>query len=297
MLWEFVNFYLIPGLVLGCIYGLGAIGVTLLFGILRFAHFAHGDMMTLGAYLALPLVLVLGLPVLVAMPVAAMGTIAIAITIDRWCYRPFRKSATIITVIASFGVALMARSLIQLFWGPENQNYVSGISRPMVLFDWLRIQPRHVLIILATVALVVALQVFLTRTRAGKAMRAMSDDPDLARLSGISTERTIAWTWVLGAGLAAVGGVFLAMDTQLSSMLGWNMILPMFAAALLGGVGKPLGAMAGGLIIGMGEELITYPWFGGVPLLPPSYKAAVAFAILIALLMFRPQGLFKGKLL
>lgn len=292
---EFINFYLIPGFVLGAIYALGAIGVSMVFGILRFAHFAHGDLMTLGAYFALTGVAVFGLSPLAALPLAIILASISAIGIDRAFYKPFRTKATIITVIASFGVALMVRSAVQLIWGVDIETYQSGIQRPMVFFDWLRLSPRHILILGCTVLLVVAMHLFLTRTRTGKAMRAMADDAGLARVTGIDTEATIRWTWVIGASLAAAAGVFLGMDTQLNPTMGWDLLLPIFAAALVGGIGRPYGAIAGGLLIGLTEELATYPWLGDGPLLSPAYKSAVAFFFLVAVLIWRPTGLFKGK--
>ena len=198
-------------------------------------------------------------------------------------------------VIASFGVALMVRSFVQLTWGVGIESYVPGVQRPMVLFDALRIAERHIYIVAGAVALVAALHLFLTRSRTGKAMRAMSDDADLARITGIDTGRVIVWTWIIGAGLAAAAGVFLGMDTQLNTNMGWNMLLPVFAAAILGGIGRPYGAIAGGMIIGMAEELSAYPWIGEAPLLSPGYKTAVAFAIMVAMLIVRPSGLFKGR--
>ncbi|MFO1056411.1 MAG: branched-chain amino acid ABC transporter permease [Dongiaceae bacterium] len=292
---EFVNFYLIPGLVLGSIYALGAIGVSMLFGILRFAHFAHGDLMTLGGYFALSIVLHLGWPPLAALPVAAILTAAVAIGVDRLFYRPFRSRPTIVVVIASFGVALMLRSAVQLFWGVESVPYRNGIERPWILLDTLRVAPRHLWIVGGTVLLVVALHLFLTRSRHGKAMRAMSDDPELARVTGIATERVILWTWAIGAALAAVAGVFEGMDTQLNPSMGWDLLLPVFAAAILGGIGRPYGAIAGGLVIGLAEELSAYPWIGEEPLLSPGYKTAVAFTLMVAMLIWRPTGLFRGR--
>ncbi|MEE8270887.1 MAG: branched-chain amino acid ABC transporter permease [Alphaproteobacteria bacterium] len=292
---EFVNFYLIPGLVLGSIYALGAIGVSLLFGILRFAHFAHGDLMTLGAYLALSIVVGFGWPAIAALPLAVLGTAAVAVGIDRVFYRPFRAGPTIIVVIASFGVTLMVRSVVQLVWGVEITSYQTGIQRPLIFFDALRIAERHFYIVGGAVLLVATLHLFLTRSRMGKAMRAMSDDPDLARVTGIDTARVIAWTWVIGAGLAAAGGVFLGIDTQLNPNMGWNLLLPIFAAAILGGIGRPYGAIAGGMVIGMAEELSVYPWITDQPLLSPGYKTAVAFGLMVAILIWRPSGLFRGR--
>ena len=198
---DFVGLYLIPGLVTGSIYALGAIGVSLLFGILRFAHFAHGDLMTLGAYLALSVVTGFGWPALAAVPLAAAGTAIIAVGLDRAFYRPFRQRPTIISVIASFGVMLMIRSAVQLIWGVQSLEYKSGIERPLVFFDQLRIQERHIWIVGATGLLVLALHLLLTRSRIGRAMRAVSDEPDLARVTGISTERVISSPGSSGARL------------------------------------------------------------------------------------------------
>ena len=292
---EFVNFYLIPGIVLGSIYALGAIGVSLLFGIMRFAHFAHGDMMTLGAYFALLAVGVFGVPVLVVLPLAMVLTAAVAIGIDRVFYKPFRNSPTIIIVIASFGIALMVRSAVQFFWGVKVLSYQTGVQKPLILFDSLRVAERHILIVGVTIALMLALHWFLSQTRTGKAMRAMSDDPDLAKVTGIDTNRVITWTWIIGGGLAAAAGVFLGMDTQLTTFMGWNLLLPVFAAAILGGIGRPFGAVAGGMVIGLAEELSSFPWITEAPLLSPGYKTGVAFAIMVAMLLWRPSGLFKGR--
>ena len=292
---DFVGLYLIPGLITGCIYALGAIGVSLLFGILRFAHFAHGDVMTLGGYLALTFVWWLGWPVLAAIPLAMIGTAVVAVGLDRAFYRPFRRRPTIISVIASFGVMLMTRSAIQLIWGVEPMQYKAGIERPIILFGQLRLQERHIWMIAITAVLVLALHLMLSRSRIGRAMRAVSDEPDLARVTGISTERVILVTWLVGGALAAVAGVFLGMDSKIDSYMGWDMLLPIFAAAILGGIGSPMGAAAGGLVLGLIEELSTYNWIGENPLVPPDYKLGLAFAIMVILLIWRPTGLLRGR--
>ena len=292
---DFIGLYLIPGLITGCIYALGAIGVSLLFGILRFAHFAHGDVMTLGGYLALTFVWWLGWPVLAAIPLAMIGTALVAVGLDRAFYRPFRRRPTIISVIASFGVMLMIRSAIQLIWGVEPMQYKAGIERPIILFGQLRLQERHIWMIAITALLVLALHLMLSRSRIGRAMRAVSDEPDLARVTGISTERVILVTWLVGGALAAVAGVFLGMDSKIDSYMGWDMLLPIFAAAILGGIGSPMGAAAGGLVLGLIEELSTYNWIGETPLVPPDYKLGLAFAIMVILLIWRPTGLLRGR--
>ncbi|HZT20551.1 MAG TPA: branched-chain amino acid ABC transporter permease [Dongiaceae bacterium] len=292
---DFVGLYLIPGIVTGCIYALGAIGVSLLFGILRFAHFAHGDLMTFGGYLALSVVWWLGWPAVAAIPLAAAGTALLAVGLDRAFYRPFRRRPTIVTVIASFGVMLMIRSAVQLVWGVEPLQYRPGIEPPLILFDALRIQTRHIWIVGVTAGLVLALHLMLTQSRIGRAMRAVSDEPDLARVTGISTERVILVTWLIGGALAAVAGVFLGMDSKLDSYMGWDQLLPVFAAAILGGIGQPMGAAAGGLVLGVVQELSTYNWIGEDPLVSPDYKLGLAFAIMVALLIWRPTGLLRGR--
>lgn len=294
---EFINFYLIPALVLGSIYALGAIGISLLFAILRFAHFAHGDFMTLGAYLALILVAGLGLSPFLALPFAVVAAAGAGIGIDRLFYKPFRNAKPIIVVIASFGIALMVRSFVQVVWGVDNVRYSTGIQRPLADLAPFRILERHIFIVLLAMVLMVGLHYFLKYTRTGKAMRAMSDDADLARVTGINTERVVMWTWIIGAGLAAAGGVMLGMDTELKPAMGWDLLLPMFAAAILGGLGQPYGAIAGGMLIGAMEELSTYPWIGNEPLVSPDYKTAVAFGVMVLVLIVRPTGLFKGKVL
>ena len=293
----FINFYLIPALALGSIYALGAVGISMIFGILRFSHFAHGDVMTLGAYGTLTAVWVLGLHPLVALPFGIALAVATALAADRAFYRPLRKLPTIYAVIASFGVALMIRSLVQLFWGPQNQVFKSGVRAPLVLFDTLRVSSLHLQAIAITVGLALALHWFLSRTRTGRSMRAVSDDPDLASIAGLEPERVIRATWIIGAALAATAGVLAGMDTQVHANMGWNLLLAMFAAALLGGIGKPMGAVAGGFLLGLVEELSTYPWIGSEPLVSPSYKSALAFVIMVLVLLFRPQGLMRGRLL
>lgn len=292
---EFINFYLVPGIVLGCIYALGAIGISLVFGILRFANFAHGEIVTFGAYVTLSLVWLSGVHPLIVMPGAMVVTAVLALGIDRVFYRPFRKAPTIMVVIASFGMMLMIRSVVQFFWGVQLQPMVRGIQPPVAWLDPLRIPQKHLLIIGCTLVLMFAVHLLLTRTRIGKAMRATSDSPELARITGIDTEKVVRMTWIIGASLAVAAGVFLAIDTHVETMMGFRLLLPMFAAAILGGIGKPYGAVAGGLVIGLIEELSTYPWVGTTPLISPGYKAGIAFAVMVAMLIWRPQGLFRGS--
>lgn len=307
---EFVNFYLVPGLVLGCIYALGAVGITLTFGILRFANFAHGELMMTGTYLAWTIGAVVlattGVvlhPLITAIPAMA-GAVVLALLIDRYFYKPFRDAPTIMVVIASFGMMLIVRSAVQVIWGPNQIAFVRGIDKPNAAvreftqsIDMMLLIPnKHFWIIGGTIVIVFLLHYLLEHTRIGKAMRAVSDSPDLARVTGINVEVVVRATWIVGGMSAVMAGVFLAMDTQtLETTMGFRMLLPMFAAAILGGIGRPFGAVFGGLVIGLAEELVAYPWIGTEPLISPGYKTGVAFAIMVVMLIVRPSGIFKGR--
>ncbi len=277
---------LVYGIVWGSILTLGAIGVSLIYGILRFAHFAHGDMMSLGAYAALVFV-GLGVPVLLALPLAMIVTALIAVILDQTVYRRLRRTAPVILLISSFGMALGLRSLIQLIWGPGNQFFAKGIQMPYVVWG-LRIKPDHILIVGGAIVLVAVVHVFLSYTKMGKAMRAMSDNVDLAAACGIPAERVVMWTWILAACLATAAGVFIGMESKLHPVMGWTILLPVFAASILGGIGKPYGAIAGGMVIGIAMEMSTL-------VLSPAYKPAVAFAIMVGVLLWRPHGILKGQ--
>ncbi len=307
---EFINYYFIPGLVLGCIYALGAIGVTLTFGILRFANFAHGEVMMTGAYLTWTISALFGSvagwtlhPLIAAVPAVVLA-IALSLIIDRFFYKPFRQSSTITIVIASFGMMLMIRSLVQMLWGPNQRTFVPGIAKPNAWvrdfsseFDMMLLVPnKHFWIIAGTIIIMLVFNYTLTYTRIGKAMRAVSDSPELARVTGIDVEAVIRATWIIGGFCAVAAGVFIAMDTQyLDTTMGFRLLLPIFAATILGGIGRPFGAVAGGLVIGLAEELSAYPWIGDTPLISPGYKSGIAFVIMVIMLIIKPSGLFKGK--
>jgi branched-chain amino acid transport system permease protein/neutral amino acid transport system permease protein len=278
---------IIYGVVLGSILTLGAVGASLLFAILRYSNFAHGDIMTFGAYCAFGAMNLLHLPLWAAAVFGIVGGAVVAVAIDQLVYRRLRGTQPVILLISTFGMALILRSLVILIWGPTDQSFVKGIQMPIVLGD-VRIRPDHIVIIAGSIALVAALHLFLVRTRMGKAMRAMSDDVDLARISGIDTERVVIWTWALGGSLAGAAGVFLALDNRLTPNLGWSSLLPIFAAAILGGFGKPYGAIVGGMVIGITSELST-------AVMSPAYKPAVAFAVMIVMLIVRPEGLLGGR--
>ncbi len=278
---------LIHGLVLGSILTLGAVGLSLQYGILRFANFAHGDVITLGAYFGLFAITASGVQAWAALPFAMLMTFLVALAIDQTLYKRLRSTQPIILLIASVGIAFMMRSAISLIWGPDNHVYQAGVQVPIRVGD-VPIKPVWIMIVGGAAILVLALHLFLKHTKVGKAMRAMSDNRDLAQASGIAVERVIIWTWAISAALAAAAGVMLGMDTQLNPVMGWKLLLPIFAAAILGGIGKPYGAIAGGLTIGVVQEMSTLA-------IAPAYKPAIAFGLMVIILIWRPTGLFSGR--
>jgi branched-chain amino acid transport system permease protein len=323
----FLNKVVIAGFITGSVYALGAVGITLIFGILRFAHFPHGDMMTTGAFVALVLIWLapgaggaVGLPsAFVLMPVAMAVTALFAVGLDRLFYRPMRSAGVrpVVIVMTSIGVMLMMQGLLRLFAGTgTRQLYSDSDSKdiyriPLGGRDLVITEPQ-LLLFATTIVAVVALHLFLTRSRMGKAMRAVSDNPDLARVSGISIDHVVRTTWLIAGALAAAGGTLLALDVTLKPDLSYNIILPIFAAAIVGGVGQPYGAIAGGLLVGFTETLAVFNWsvllrplrpylpeFIEVPaklaFVPTEYKIVVPFFILVAVLIWRPTGIFKGR--
>ena len=272
------------GIVFGSIIALGAIGLTLVYGILKFANFAHGDTMSLGAYLAL-LFLGLQLPFPIAVVLAIVLSVLIAVLIDQYLYRLFRSTGPIILLIASVGVALFLRNMVLLFWGPDLTYYSRAIQISHPVLPGIRLNNTEISVVIVTAALIVLVHLFLTKTKIGKAMRASSDNMDLAEVVGIDTQRVIMWTWSVGTALAVVGGTMLGMLNGLRPSMGWELLLPLFAGAILGGIGQPYGAMVGGLVIGIAQEVST-------GFLSTAYKPAVAFAIMILVLLIRPQGIF-----
>jgi len=275
------------GIVLGSIISLGAIGVSLVYGILGFSHFAHGDMMTFGAYFGFFAIATLGFPLPLALLFAVAATAILALVIDRLIYRKLRKATPIIMLISTIGVSFMLQSAAQIIWGSDNQVYQQGIVLPYK-FLGLRLQPVELFIIIGSIVLVVLLHMFLHSTKIGKAMRAMADNVSLSQITGINTELVVIWTWIIAGTLAAAAGVFLAADTQLNPRIGFNLLLPIFAAAILGGIGDLYGAIIGGVIIGIVQEVSTI-------VIDPGYKPAVGFVIMVVMLIVRPYGIMGGK--
>jgi branched-chain amino acid transport system permease protein len=281
---------IVYGLISGSILALGAIGLTLIYGILNFANFAHGDLMALGAYLVLFFRVSLALPMWLSFILGILCTALLGVCLDRVWFRPLRQrqARAAILAISSLGLALILQNLIRMLWGPQAQYYSRAIHFPFTVpILQVRLNTQQVLILAIALGLVMLVSLFLQRTKLGKAMRATSDNFNLALVSGIDTERVVILTWLLGAGLAAAGGVLLGMSVRLQPIMGWDLLLPIFAATILGGIGSPYGAMAGAFIIGLAEELST-------PFIPTEYKTAVSLVLLVLVLLVRPRGLFAG---
>ena len=277
------------GIAVGSVIALAAVGLTLTYGILRLSNFAHGDFMTLGAYLTW-LANTNGVNIWLAMILGGAGTVGAMLLAEQLLWKPMRdRRATSTTlIIISIGLALFIRSGILLIWGSSNQSYALPlVPAPEILGVKVAFY-RLVVIGLAIVA-IVALHFLLQNSKIGKAMRAVADNLDLARVSGINVERVVLWTWVITGILTAFGGSMYGLITAVRPNMGWFLILPMFASVILGGIGNPYGAIAGGLIIGVAQEL-------SVLFLGSQYKLGVALLIMVAILLVRPQGLFKGTL-
>jgi branched-chain amino acid transport system permease protein len=323
------NYVLIPALAYGSQLALGALGVTLIYGILRFSNFAHGDTMAFGAMMTILVTwlfqgwgISLGpLPTaLLAIPFGIAATAALLLTTDRLVYRFYRqrKAAPVILVIVSMGVMFVMNGLVRFIIGPNDQRFSDGerfiisareFKKLTGLSEGLAFKTTQGITIVTAIIVVIVLFWFLNRTRTGKSMRAFSDNEDLALLSGINPDRVVTVTWLIVAGLAATAGALYGLDKSFKPFIYLQLLLPIFAAAVVGGLGNPLGAIAGGFVIAFSEVLITYPLkkvLGYllpdrfepdtlVQILSTDYKFAVSFTILIIVLLFRPTGLFKGK--
>lgn len=323
------NFVLVPAVAYGSQLALGALGVTLIYGILRFSNFAHGDTMAFGAMVTVLMTwwmqsigITFGpLPTaLLALPFGIAGAVLMVLLTDKVVYKFYRekKSKPVILVIVSMGVMFMMNGIVRVIIGPNEQEFRDG-ERFLIkarefkamtgLNEGLAIKSTQAITVITAAVAVALLFWFLNKTRTGKSMRAYSDNEDLALLSGISPERVVAVTWIIVATLATVAGVLYGLDKSFKPFTYFQLLLPIFASAIVGGLGNPLGAIAGGFIVAFSEVTITYAWKkvlgywlpdslepdGLVQLLSTDYKFAVSFMILIVVLLFRPTGLFKGK--
>lgn len=323
------NFVVIPALAYGSQLALGALGVTLIYGILRFSNFAHGDTMAFGTavtilvtwYLQSMGVSIHPLPTaLLALPVGIAVTIALLLGTDRVVYRFYRRqrAAPVILVIVSMGVMFIMNGITRFLIGVEEISFDDGERFLMTarqfrdmtgLTEGVVIRSSQALTLVTAVVTVGVLFWFLYRTRTGKSMRAFSDNEDLALLSGINPERVVIVTWAITAVLATIAGVLYGLDKSFKAFTYFQLLLPIFAAAVVGGLGNPLGAIAGGFVIAFSEVTFTYAFKkvatyllpdslapdGLLQLLSTDYKFAVSFTILIIVLLFKPTGLFKGK--
>ena len=298
----------VNGLLVGSIYALGAVGLSLVYGNLHLPNIAHGDYMTLGAFIAL-FVFTLVVPdawsdnsvgpftfsytLFIALPIGVLFVAVFAVLVDQLVYRTMRRRGALpgVMALASLGVAIALRGFIQYIWGTEVEHF-PRVSKKFFIWSvdlldvQVRVPPDMIFVAIAAIVLTLATYLFLNMTRWGKAMRAAADNEDLARVTGINVERTNMLTWVIGGGMAAAAGILFATGQgQLLTISGWKLLIPLFAAVVAGGIGNPYGAFAGAIFVGVVGEVST-AW------LDPSYKPAVFFAAIIVLLLVRPNGLF-----
>jgi branched-chain amino acid transport system permease protein len=293
--------HVVNGLILGVTFALGAIGLTLTYSILRFANFTHGEFVTWGAYAVLSLLGLVGAttglgigrlgPLSFGWPFLAVALLAMALTaglalaLDRVLFRALRRHGTQLTlVIASFGASMALRNLLVFFYGPQPEYFTREIQIAHPILPGVRITADQVFVLGLAGLLVLGLHLLLARTTLGRAMRATSENPVLAQVVGIDPGMVVRWTWLLGGALAAAAGIFVGLTVQVRPLLGFDLLLPLFAAAILGGIGSVYGAVLGGLVVGLAEAL-------AVPLVGAEYRAAVAFVVLLAVLLVRPTGI------
>lgn len=323
------NFVLVPAIAYGSQLALGALGVTIIYGILRFSNFAHGDTMAFGAMITVLVTwwfqsmgVSLGpLPTaLLALPFGILGCAALVLLIDKSVYRFYRaqKAKPVILVIVSMGVMFIMNGLVRFIIGPDDQRFADG-ERFIIsardfksltgLSEGLAIKTSQAITVVTAIIVVVLLFWFLNRTRTGKSMRAYSDNEDLALLSGINPERVVMYTWLIVATLATIAGTLYGLDKSFKPFTYFQLLLPIFSSAIVGGIGNPIGAIAGGFVIAFSEVTITYAWkkiaiyllpeslepTSLVQLLSTDYKFAVSFIILLIVLLFKPTGLFRGQ--
>jgi branched-chain amino acid transport system permease protein len=297
--------FLVDGTLAGLLIGLGAIGVTLTYSILRFANFAHGELVTTGAYAAWSINFLIG--ALVGAPLAALEpfsvpasvvvaglasmivTAGLAVLLDRLLFRRLRShGAVIVVVMASFGASMALRSLIEFLFSSRPVYFSRELQIATRLPFGTRVTPDQLALIVTTIVVLLAVHLVITRSQTGRAMRAVSENPSLARVAGIDVEAVVRWTWILGGALAAAAGTMSGILVQIRPFMGFDLLLPLFAAAILGGIGSIPGAVAGGLVIGIAEAA-TVQFIGA------EWRAGAAFLLLILMLLVRPRGLFGAR--
>jgi neutral amino acid transport system permease protein len=274
------------GLSLGAIYALGAVGLTLVYGILKLVNFAHGDFLTFGAYMAYLVNVTWGAPLVVAIFWAMLMTALLGIVLERVLWSPMRakRAGLLQFLLMAIGLAFLLRAVFQWFWGTEiralDVNTTSSVE-----FLGLRIGQTELIVVIVGIVVLVAVGIGLRLTLLGKQMRALSDDLELAETAGIDTRRVILWTWVFAGGLAGLAGVMAASVTSLFPEMGFELLLPIFAAVVLGGIGDAFGALVAGMVIGVMTEWSTL-------VIEARWKTGVGFLVLVIVLIVRPQGIF-----
>ena len=326
-----LNYTVIPALAYGSQLALGAIFVTLIYGVLRFANFATGDMMSFGTMFAVLLTFYFQskginfgfLPTaLLTLPFAIIMMILYMLLIDKFVFSYYRikKSPPVQLAMVSVGVMFVTQAIIRIIIGPYDRRFLDGekfilkaneFKEMTGLNEGLAIKSTQLITIIITIIVVSLMFWFLNKTKTGTSMRAYSDNEDLALLSGIDPKRVVLLTWVIAGVLATVGGVLYGLDKSYKPFVYFNNMLPIFAAAIVGGIGNPFGAFLGGYVVAFGEIFITYAYKkfftyilpeslepdSLMQLLSTDYKFAVSFSILVIVLLFRPSGIFKGKIL
>jgi len=287
------------GVMLGGIIALGAIGLTLVYGILKFPNFAHGALITIGAYAAFAVAqrlpagppmtpLSFGWELMAALVISLPVVAVVALIVDAALFRPLRRrgASLVLFAMASLAATFFLQSVIYLIWGSDFHFYYPGRANPALQMPLgIRVQADQIFVFVLALVLVAVTWLLLEKSKMGKAMRATANNPDLAQVRGINTERVIAWTWIIGGALAAAGGVMYGLASQLRPEMGFFLLLPIFAAAIMGGVGSPMGALVGAIIIGVAQQVSS-------AFLNPAYGPAVAFVLMILVLVVQPQGLF-----
>jgi neutral amino acid transport system permease protein len=272
------------GIVVGSLIALAALGLTLLFGLLNFINIAYGDYMAFGAYFALAANVGLGLPIIVSVLIGAVGGGILAVTVHKFIFSKFMDRDPIVLLVVSIGMAFILRNVIRIFWSTDPQYYAVPVEEGPS-FLGITFLPEQVAIIAMSLVVLGLLFLLLHRTRIGIAMRAASDDTDLARLRGIDTKRLVIYISLVGGVIAAFAGIMLGLDSNLRPNMGFIALIPIFAAVILGGIGDPTGAVIGGYVIGIGQEV-------SVAFIPSEYKPVVGLVLLIIGLLTRPDGLF-----
>ncbi len=276
------------GLLAGCIYALFAMGLTMVYRVLNFVNFAHGELIMWGAYFQY---LFMGwpfhLPLFVALIPTLGCTMLLSLGMDRVVFKPLRQANRLTLLIAALGISFFLRNGAQFFWGAELRTYGFEIKRGWKIFH-ISVTTNQIAIILTTFVCITIVYLLLYRSNIGKSMRAVSDNLELARVTGLNATKTIQFTWIMASALACVGGILLALDTNLQPGMGMINLVKAFAAILLGGVGNIWGALWGGIAIGLAENL-------GVLFISTGYKDAIAFGIMVLLLLLRPVVLYGAQ--